>query len=176
MGGNTARVSRLKYEMHRDRRSPTSRHTAFVVVQPAALISFWVCRGENHGSAVQADAMHGERGRRALIEMPKWSGSVLSSARAECTNATKSYGRRAKRCTVYRARPPQTPRHPLACSTAHGLSAGMYITGGWRQRIIRARPIPADVLPAFGRRSGNQDRQEWPSTLHVKRVPISQIS
>ena len=56
LAGNTAWVSRLQYEMHRDRRSLTSRDTAFVVVQPVSLISFWVCRGENRGFVVGAPA------------------------------------------------------------------------------------------------------------------------
>ena len=54
LAGNTAQMSRVHDEMHRDTRSFTSRGTAFVVVQPVALTSFSVCRGENRGFVVGA--------------------------------------------------------------------------------------------------------------------------
>ena len=105
------------------------------------------------------DPVHQGRGRRVCTELPKWGGSILSMDRAKYTKAMNLYGRRCPCCTSYRARPRQTPQHPLACSTAHGLSAGMYITGGWRERISRARAIPANILLLTGEKIPKNDLQ-----------------
>ena len=74
---------------------------------------------------------------------------MVASDRAKCTKTISLYGKEAINVLIYRRRPNYTPRHPRACSTAHGRSIDIQDVGSELERISRARAIPGGILPFY---------------------------
>ena len=166
----------MGYEPRAGHQILTSARPIFAVISLAALISFWVCRGENRGSAVQAAAMQRERGSRAMIDLPKRGGSMLSIGRAHCTKVIKSYGTATEMGWRDRQTPRWVPSGVVTSSLAPELSITMHVRGG----VARVHQLGSWCTWRFSACSSPiQAKRRSPqrgSSCHVKSVPLSIIS